>query len=376
MRTALLLIIGSLLATNSGKADGAPKLLPFQGRLTNQNGVVVSNGVKVVQFKIYSVPTGGSPVWAGEVHRTTVNGGLVNVMLGAKTPLEGVDFDQQLYLEITVDVSGPEGVPDGAITDADPPMLPRQLILPVIFAKESANSWLLAGRDWSSILVSGNDPETGFIRGNKLQAGSISALQLASNTITDGAIGTAQLAAQLVIDAFVPPGSIIAFGGTNIPNGWLLCDGTALSSLAYPRLFAAISTNWGIGLSWNGSVWLQRTNDFNLPDLRGLLLRGVNGSRTNFIQMGASLVDLDVSARTNGPTGGNTGNAVGSLQEDELKAHTHELRLQYNWGNWSYGGNNWAVTSRELGNGNDHTEPAGGHETRPKNAYVNYIIKY
>src|SRR6266705_2403936 len=107
----------------SARAQTAPKLLPFQGRLTDQNGNAVSNGVRLVQFKIYDVPTGGSPVWAGELHRTTVNGGLVNVLLGSKTPLTGVDFDKQLYLEITVDVSGPTGQPDNAITLADPPML-------------------------------------------------------------------------------------------------------------------------------------------------------------------------------------------------------------------------------------------------------------
>src|SRR6266850_6098378 len=121
----------------------APKLLPYQGRLTDQNGGAVSNGVRLVQFKIYDVPTGGSPVWAGELHRATVNGGLVNVLLGSKTPFAGVDFNRQLYLEITVDING-----DNAITAADPPMLPRQAILPVIFATESANSRLLASNDW------------------------------------------------------------------------------------------------------------------------------------------------------------------------------------------------------------------------------------
>src|SRR5437773_921907 len=141
---------------------GDARLLPFQGRLTDQNGMAVSNGVRLVQFKIYAVPTGGSPVWSGELHRSTVNGGLVNVMLGSKTPLTGVDFDKQLYLEITVDVSGPTGQPDNAITAADPPMLPRQVILPVIFAKESADSRLLDGYDWSPLFGT-NNPAAGKI---------------------------------------------------------------------------------------------------------------------------------------------------------------------------------------------------------------------
>src|SRR5688572_20428473 len=130
MKQLLLVFLSSLACA---LAQTAPKLLPFQGRLTDQNGLAVSNGVRLVQFKIFDVPSGASPVWAGELHRTTVNGGLVNVLLGSKTPFTTVDFDRQLYLEITVDING-----DNAITAADPPMLPRQVILPVVFAKESA----------------------------------------------------------------------------------------------------------------------------------------------------------------------------------------------------------------------------------------------
>ena len=128
----LALFLG--LAVTPAFAQEAPALLPFQARLTDASGAPATNGVCLVQFRMYAQPSGGMPIWAGEVHRTTVNGGLVNVILGTKAPLVGVDFSQQLYLEITVDVSGPGGVPDNAITDADPPMLPRQAILPVIFA--------------------------------------------------------------------------------------------------------------------------------------------------------------------------------------------------------------------------------------------------
>ncbi len=45
----------------------------------------------------------------------------------------------------------------------------------------------------------------------------------------------------------VPPGGILPFGGTTdrVPMGWLPCDGRAVSSQQYPRLYAAICTNWG-----------------------------------------------------------------------------------------------------------------------------------
>src|ERR1039458_2476230 len=76
-----------LYSTGNSFGQSAPKLIPFQGRLPDQTGLTVSNGVRLVQFKIYDVPTGGSPVWAGELHRTTVNGGLVNVTFVPKATM-------------------------------------------------------------------------------------------------------------------------------------------------------------------------------------------------------------------------------------------------------------------------------------------------
>jgi hypothetical protein len=54
----------------------------------------------VVQFKIYDAPVGGQAVWNGEVQRLTVNGGMVNTLLGSQASLSSVDFNRPLYLEI------------------------------------------------------------------------------------------------------------------------------------------------------------------------------------------------------------------------------------------------------------------------------------
>src|SRR4029079_17886848 len=130
------------LSPRAGAADA--RLLPFQGRLSDANGNAIPDGAKVVQFKIYDAPVGGRAVWNGEVQKLTVNGGLVSTLLGTKASLSAVDFNQDLYLEITIDANA-----DGQISLADPPLLPRQSILPAVFSKESANSRLLDGYDWS-----------------------------------------------------------------------------------------------------------------------------------------------------------------------------------------------------------------------------------
>lgn len=63
-----------------------------------------------------------------------------------------------------------------------------------------------------------------------------------------------------------PPGSMIAFAGKAIPEGWLLCNGALVRRTTYARLFAAIGTAWGAG---DGST------TFKLPDADGRVMQGV-----------------------------------------------------------------------------------------------------
>jgi microcystin-dependent protein len=146
---------------------------------------------------------------------------------------------------------------------------------------------------------------------------------------------------------------VMAYAGATIPAGWMLCDGAAVSRTgATADLFAAIGTAWGSG---NGST------TFNLPDMRGLFLRGVDGSAGK---------DPDTSTRTASNPGGNTGNAVGSVQGDELESHSHTIS---GVGSQALAG--LGLASLLSPGGASATNATGGQETRPKNAYVYYIIK-
>jgi len=98
---------------HNGRA--ASRVLPFQGLLRDARGNPVPDGAKVVQFKIYDASVGGQAVWNGELQKLTVNSGLVSTLLGTKANLSGVDFNRDLYLELTMDANN-----DGQITDADP----------------------------------------------------------------------------------------------------------------------------------------------------------------------------------------------------------------------------------------------------------------
>jgi microcystin-dependent protein len=152
----------------------------------------------------------------------------------------------------------------------------------------------------------------------------------------------------------VPPGSVQAFAGTNPPSDWLICDGRTVSRTTYSDLFEAIGTSHGSG---DGST------TFNLPDLRGVFLRGLDSGR-----------------------GLDTGRALGSYQADELKSHNHTESIAlniatvdldiYKSGNVNSSGR--AANIPGISSSNQRrgiTDLSGGTEARPKNVAVNYIIK-
>ncbi len=64
-----------------------------------------------------------------------------------------------------------------------------------------------------------------------------------------------------------PAGIVLAFGGTSIPAGYLLCDGRAVSRTQYARLFNAIGTSYGEG---------DGLTSFNLPNLMDRFIQGKN----------------------------------------------------------------------------------------------------
>ena len=64
-------------------------------------------------------------------------------------------------------------------------------------------------------------------------------------------------------------GSITAYGGVTVPNGYLECDGSTVNSSNYLALHAAISNLYG-GSAYTGAGGLN----FTLPDLRGRSIIG------------------------------------------------------------------------------------------------------
>lgn len=178
-----------------------------------------------------------------------------------------------------------------------------------------------------------------------------------------------------------PTGTVIMWGAatTNIPNGWLICDGSAISRSTYATLWSVIGTLHGAG---NGST------TFNLPNYKGRVLVGLDSGQTEFNapgkQGGAKTVTL---TQTEMPSHdhGNTGNGG---------SHTHTLPIQYvdtstNTGslhrvtdiNNSTGGTGTTANATVPGTGSDHSHNipsqggGGAHNNLQPFATTIFLIK-
>lgn len=176
----------------------------------------------------------------------------------------------------------------------------------------------------------------------------------------------------------VPIGTVVAFAGevndtggvVEVKQGWLLCNGAAADDRRFPQLFQAIQASHGNGSDSPGPL---PGASFNLPDYRGLFLRGVAGARND---RDPNTSDAD---RPQNHAGGNVGNRVGSIQGDQLARHRHAVaghRLEARGGAGFEGAGMASNSNQSAPWTRDYdTSDSGGGETRPKNAYVHWIIR-
>jgi hypothetical protein len=324
LRITLIAAVSALLFGLHTAGQSVPSLINYQGRLTGQTGSPLAGGYYVIQFRLWNDPTASSPanlIWSQQQSVIVQTNGIFDVLLGspggsaisgeypAVANIASAFASSNAFLGVTLISS------NGVSVFGPSEILPRQQLLSVPFAVQAQMAQV------ASTLVTSTDYD------------------------------------------LRPPGSVVAYMGNALPPGWLLCDGSAVSRMQYPDLFLVLGTSSGPG---DGSA------TFNLPDMRGMFLRGVLGSQTNVFPGTANMFDPDVLTRTNIVAGGNVGNAVGSIEADQLRTHSHGLPMGT--------GSPWDDCCNEqpdiLPDIAAQTSPAGGNETRPVNAYVNYIIKY
>lgn len=148
--------------------------------------------------------------------------------------------------------------------------------------------------------------------------------------------------------------TIRTFAANREPRGgWLPCDGSPVSRTAYRKLYDNVGTLYGAG---------DGVNTFNVPDLRGRFIRGLDD--------GAGI---------------DAARVFGSTQDDAFKAHNHTFtdyvgatRTQALTDTNGAGGGNLDI-SISTGTGfasNGAMNNTGTTETRPKNMALRFYIKF
>jgi microcystin-dependent protein len=193
----------------------------------------------------------------------------------------------------------------------------------------------------------------------------------------------------------LPTGALMPYAGSSAPTGYLLCDGSSVSSSTYLALHAVLSNTYG-GSAYTGAGALS----FNLPDLRGRLPMGAGtGTGQNASGTGAPSGTAQ-TARTRGQW---LGEETHLLTTSEMPSHAHNGAtgdagshshtlskevLTYMGSGGSrydpYPGSVWTgspaagLTISTQAN-HSHTIPSNGsdgrHATIPPVVVLNYIIK-
>jgi microcystin-dependent protein len=164
--------------------------------------------------------------------------------------------------------------------------------------------------------------------------------------------------------AAFPVGLVVPYPGASAPTGWLLCNGSSQLTATYPNLFSVIGYNYG-GSGAN----------FNVPDYRGMFLRGTGSHGTLQTASGSNF----------------SGPALHGNQLDMEQSHKHVDSGHVHGGDIGYNpisnivsGLSFTTTSTtNTGSaviGTQTTDgvngsPRIGSETRPASYGINYIIK-
>ena len=101
---------------------------------------------------------------------------------------------------------------------------------------------------------------------------------------------------ELQSGSLMPIGAIIAFPSERIPNGFLPCEGQELSRKQFPELSELLGNTFG-----------GTASTFNLPDLQGQFIRGLDREGN---------VDIDDQGQYR---------KIGSSQDDALQGHRHNV---------------------------------------------------
>lgn len=109
------LLMVFILATISYVQAQIPRLISYQGVLTDQQGAFIPDGTHSLTLKIYDVLAGGSAIYT-ETQNISISKGLFNINIGSINPIPfTINFDKPYFLGVSVDF-GAEMAPRTILT--------------------------------------------------------------------------------------------------------------------------------------------------------------------------------------------------------------------------------------------------------------------
>ncbi|MDQ5912488.1 MAG: hypothetical protein QG568_703, partial [Patescibacteria group bacterium] len=276
----------------------------YQGKLMTSSNVAVPDGLYNMEFKLYTVSSGGSAIWTETrtgASKVQVTSGLFTVLLGSETSLSGINFDQTIYLGVNI---GGTGTPSW-----DGEMSPRKKFAsaPSAFVSDTAKS-LDATYATSTNLITTNASTTNLYASstftNALTINSYSGLLIGTNGLVS-AIATSSLG---LLTTNVAEGSNLYFtdqradarvnavlsATTSLPNITTLAGLTTAGNLATVGTLTSGSIGSGFGNINIGS------NTFT-------------GNGSGLTALNASNISTGVLAIARGGTGTTTAPTFGQL---------------------------------------------------------------
>lgn len=201
------------------------------------------------------------------------------------------------------------------------------------------------------------------------------------NTILDSNMVAEMISSALSAEgnSSIPTGTVQAFAGETIPEGWMLCDGSAISRIDFNDLFEVIGEKYGTGdgtftMEWsdtNGDGNMQQdefTNipsTFNIPDLRGRVIIGPDNMGGNNAGVVQNLNDIGVTG----------GSETHTLSIEEMPTHSHSITTisggqHTDAGSGSY--TDYSTFSEQQTSTEGENQP---HNIMQPYTSINYIIK-
>ena len=315
----LLVVIGFLSIVVSAQSPNVPSLINYQGRLSNADGSALATADYTLSFSIYDSADNGTKVWGPQTFDGTTgagHGGRIPVVQGYFNAMLGpMDVSS---VAIATAFSAPDRYIEVRI-GTNEPIRPRQQILSAPFALHAQ------------------------------KADQAEHAENASNADSLGGVPSAELGFSRV-----PVGAIVSFWGdpVSLPSNWRICDGSAVTD---PN---------------------SAFNGLNVPDLRGMFVRGAENG-PDLAQTGGQ--DF-VSGHSHYHY--HTHTAFVNVGSSFFGTYFNNLALSGGGSKFVVGGDNLAALSHShsatatvLGPSDSYTDEAGDHDNRPRYFALHYIVR-